>query len=83
MKCLKTKPERLDQIPDIGDYYIEGKLYMYLDVEGDVEEIPIKFSLSTNEYPHYISNDVGALSEVLPLIEALQKTLNEFGKEEV
>jgi len=87
--CLrKTKPERLDQIPDNGDFYIEGVCYVYADNKvGDTEELQIKFSISTNEYPYYKAQNVGedpnALQKGITLIEDLQQTLNKYAKEVV
>ena len=83
----KTKPERLDRIPDNGDFYIEGVCYTYIDnEEGDTDELQIKFAISTNEYPYYkaeYATHPNGLPEAIPLIEALQETLNKYVKEEV
>jgi len=87
--CLrKTKPERLDQIPDNGDFYIEGICYVYADnKDGDTDELQIKFSISTNEYPYYKAQNFGedrnALQKGITLIEDLQQTLNKYAKEVV
>jgi len=81
----KNKPERLDQIPDNGDFYLEGVCYAYIDdEEGDTDELQIKFAISTNEYPYYKAEHAtqpNGLSEAIPLIEALQETLNKYVKE--
>ena len=88
----KTKPERLDQIPDNGDFYIEGVCYTYIDNEvGDTEELQIKFAISTNEYPYYKAqlDEADPMWEGVPnayvnaiaLIQDLQQTLNKYAKE--
>ena len=87
----KTKPERLDQIPDNGDFYIEGVCYVNADNKvGDTDELPIKFAISTNEYPYYkfsyswstsVGSNPNVLANGITLIEELQQTLNKYAKE--
>lgn len=68
-------------VPDTGDVYIEGTIYMYLDNEsGDVEETPVQFSLSTNEGWTQSAPDNNILAKSCPVVVGLQDKLNSIKK---
>ena len=68
-------------VPDNGDVFIEGTIYMYLEDEsGDVEEHPVQFSLSTNEGWTQSAPDNHMLSKSCTVVMGLQDKLNSIKK---